>query len=233
MEKTTAIAITKFAALFALLALALFYGLRIELTLESLALMVQGFPPIASFFVFSGLYAFFSVAPIPGRDVFKFLAAATWGWWLSTLYVLTGEILAALIAFILARALGKDLLDRLFGTKLKPFYEKLNESGFRNIFILRILPVTPYRFFNFAAGVTDIKLTPYLAGSLAGCFVRTLFFQVLFTFFADELKRRQATVGQILIFSAIFSAVMLILWFWYSRRKKIDTERVATTNDPY
>ena len=217
-------ALWKFAAL--CLFMIVLYALTrdLEITLIELRDRVGGYPLYIGFVAFAGLYALVSVVPIAGRDVFKIVGALLWGWWLSTLFVFAGEMLAALTAFLLAKVLGKDLMDQLFGNKLKSSYERLNRAGFRNVVLLRILPITPYRFFNFAAGVTDLNLATYLAGSAVGIFVRTLIFQGLFALFAEEMIARNVSISQIVVFSLGLSMVMVLAWVFFSHRKRSDSK---------
>lgn len=212
-------AVIKFLLLCLILGVLYWASKDIDLSLEALRTKLGQYPYWSAFLLFSGLYALVSVAPIAGRDVFKLIGALTWGWGISTIFIFAGEMLAAMVSFALSKYLGKDLLDKLLGDKLKPSYEKLNHASFRNMIIIRVLPITPYRFLNYAAGVTDLRFTPYIAGSAIGIFVRTCFFQGLFTLFADQLARQGFTVGQVMIFSIGFAVVMLVFWLGYTRLK--------------
>lgn len=213
------LAIIKFLILGVILVVFYLLSKELDFSLESLRTKIGQYPFWLAFLVFAALYAFVSVAPIAGRDVFKLIGALAWGWWISTIFIFVGEMLAATISFAMSRILGKELLDKLFGEKLKSSYEKLNDSSFHYIIVLRVLPITPYRFLNYAAGVTDLHFTPYIAGSAIGIFIRTCFFQGLFTLFADQLVKQGFTVGQIMIFSIGFAVVMLIFWIGYTRFK--------------
>lgn len=213
-------AVIKFIALFAVLGLLYYFGRDIDITLSALRDYVSKYPMALGAVLFAGLYCFISVVPIAGRDVLKLLAALLWGWIPSTCFVFAGEMLAALVSFLLARILGKDLIDRLFGGRLESSYEKLNHAGFRNVMVLRLLPITPYRYFNFAAGVTDLHLGPYMLGSAVGIFGRTLFFQYFFARFGEYMVKKGMTVGQIAIFSIVFGVVMIVIWIVYSRLSK-------------
>ena len=216
--------IIKFISLIFILAVAALAVKFWDIKFEVLAEKVRDYPAVTGFFIFVVLYAFISVAPIPGRDIFKLVAAGAWGWWWSTAYLLAGEMLAAIISFFLARLLGKEFLDAILGNKAQTAYEKLNESGFRNVVILRILPIIPYRFFNFAAGVTKLKLSTYLGGSLIGIFIRTLFFQGIFSFFAGYFKAFDLKIWQIALFSGFAAVIMLasipLIHWWKSREEK-------------
>jgi len=209
IKRLTPKIIIKFISLVSLLAICALAVKFYDIKFEELAKEVRDFPAISGFFIFITSYAFISVAPIPGRDIFKLVAAGAWGWWLSTIYILAGEALAAMVAFFLARLLGKEFLDVILGDKIKPVYKKLNKSGFRNVVILRILPIIPYRFFNFAAGVTELKVSTYFGGSLVGIFIRTLIFQTIFSLFADKLVIFNIQMWQIAVFSAVIAIVMV------------------------
>ena len=209
----------KFAALIIGLTLLALAVRDSDFTFKALVEKIRSYPTVSAILVFGGLYAFVTVAPVPGRDVFKLVAAAVWGVWLSTFSVVLGEMIAAVVAFFLARMLGKELIDKIFGARLTTLYEKLNKAGFRNMLILRVLPITPYRMFNFAAGVTDLPFWPYFFGSLIGIFIRTLFFQSLFAVFGDYLAKKGVTIGQILAVSLLMAFIMIPSFILYNRRK--------------
>jgi uncharacterized membrane protein YdjX (TVP38/TMEM64 family) len=213
-------ALVKFSLLFVVLLVLYLFGRRWDISLESLREFGAGFSVGLGILVLGGLYAFISVAPIGGRDVVKLVAALLFGWLGSTLSIWLGEILAAAGAFLLARFLGKEMLDRIFGDRLAGMYKKLNRAGFRNVFILRIIPLTPYRLFNFAAGVTDLDFRSYLLGSIAGTFCRTVVMQLIFTAFGDLAAEKGLTVGQILIGSLAFSLIALTFWYFWTRAKQ-------------
>jgi uncharacterized membrane protein YdjX (TVP38/TMEM64 family) len=214
-------ALLKFAALSLVLIALYFLGRDWDVSVAALREQVSGFPVISGILVLGLVHAFISVAPIGGRDVTKLVGAMLWGWGGSTLAIWMGEILAAAAAFVLARLLGKELLDRLFGPKLSTLYDQLNRAGFRNVLILRVLPITPYRLFNFAAGVTDLRFPPYFLASIIGTLIRTAVMQFLFAAFGDLAADQGWTVGQILIGSLVFSfSMILVFYFWAKRRHK-------------
>jgi uncharacterized membrane protein YdjX (TVP38/TMEM64 family) len=165
------------------------------------------------------LYAAASTFPMPGRDALKLGSAVLLGFW-SIVAVTLGEMLAAATGFALTRFGGRDLVALAFGKRLEPLNRKLQNATWRSIFVLRVLPVTPYRYFNYAAGLVDVPLGAYFFGSLLGISARTAFYQFLFTLFADQLKDRGFTVWQTFLFSLLMAPLMLGTWWVWRKIKK-------------
>ncbi|NLH50937.1 MAG: TVP38/TMEM64 family protein [Myxococcales bacterium] len=172
-------------------------------------------------------YCAISVLPLPGRDAVKLLGADQLGLG-SILAIWLGEMMAAVVSFWLSRVGGYDLVALLAGKRLEMFNRRLHQATWRSILILRLLPVTPYRFFNYAAGLVELRFWAYFAGSLVGILARTAFFQALFVLFASTLKDRGVTLWQLYVFSMIFVPFMLLTWWLWDRRRR----KRATTEQP-
>ncbi len=84
-----------------------------------------------------------------------------YGWALA--YV--GAILSATVAFLIGRYFGKKLKFTGFIQKYK---EKLENNGFETVLFLRLVPLFPFDFVNYACGLSNIKYRTYLIGSLIG-----------------------------------------------------------------
>jgi uncharacterized membrane protein YdjX (TVP38/TMEM64 family) len=166
-----------------------------------------------------GLYAVVSVIPMPGRDLLKLLAAGLFSYW-SIAAIWLGEMGAAILGFGLTRFGGHDLVRWLFGNQLDKYAQRLDRASWRSICVLRILPVTPYRYFNYAAGLVDLRFGPYLVGSAIGMFIRTAFYQILFALFAEELTNRGITLWETFVFSLILVPSLLVIWWVGARVKK-------------
>jgi len=220
-EKTgVAPAAVKFTLLLVFLAVLGAIAWRFNLPLAELKDKVGAIAPGIRFPFYVGLYALVSVAPVPGRDVVKVTGAILFGGWPSVFLVYFGEMGAVLLAWVLGRALGKDLVDRLFAGKLQRTQQKIAGATWWQIALLRVFPGTPYRFFNYAGPVTPIRAWPYFAGCLVGTFPRTAFFQLLFAYAGSSIVNRGVTTFQTVIVSVAFAVGALGLWALWARRKK-------------
>ncbi len=168
--------------------------------------------------IFVVLYCLISIVPIPGREVFKLSAAVVFGYF-SIIAVWLGEVAAGVAGYALSRFGGFELVKWLGGARVASFNEKLHGATWKSITVLRIVPITPYRFFNFGAGLVNLRFVPYLVGTAIGCLVRTAFFQVIFVKFSDVLIERGVSVREIFFASIFFGSIMILTWVIMYRRK--------------
>jgi uncharacterized membrane protein YdjX (TVP38/TMEM64 family) len=197
---------------------------RYNLPLQEIAdrAPVYGAPALWAAIV--GLYAIVSVLPAAGRDLLKFLAAAVLGWW-SIIAIWLGELLAAAAGFGVTRFGGRDFVELMMGQRIVGLNEKLRGATWRSILVLRLLPVTPYRYMNYAAGLVDVPFGPYMWGSAIGMLLRTAFFQILFTVFADRLKAWGVTLWQTFVFSLCLVPAMILVWWIVQRVRRARAPR--------
>jgi len=88
-----------------------------------------------------------------------------------TLYTVIGASIGAMIAFLFARFLGKDFVDKLlkkkFG-KLAAYDKKLEKNGFLTTLFLRLVPLFPFNGLNFALGITKTKFRHFSLATVIG-----------------------------------------------------------------
>ena len=97
------------------------------------------------------------------------VATALWGGLISALLSITAWTLGAIIAFIIARRLGKPFIEKRFDLNQIARYEKLlgDEYVFWNIVALRIM--IPVDILSYAIGLfTSVKLSTYSLATLIG-----------------------------------------------------------------
>ena len=124
----------------------------------------------ASIFVYIGLQIFqIIVSIIPGQAL-QFASGYAYSFWLGYLYSIIGVAIGTLVTFYLARLLGKDALHIIFGEeKFSRFVHTLNsKKSYLILFVIFLIPGIPKDLFTYAAGVSEIKLKPFLLLSLIG-----------------------------------------------------------------
>ena len=100
------------------------------------------------------------VVPLLPGGVSCLAGVMLFGPWKGFLYNYTGIVVGSLVAFAMARNLGKPLLEKLFSKKLHDKYEKWTHESkrFDRLFALAIfLPGLPDDFLCFLAGTTDMS----------------------------------------------------------------------------
>ncbi len=118
-------------------------------------------------FAFVGVYAVAVVLLMPGT-VGTVSAGALFGFRTAFLAALSGALIGATVAFLVARWLGRDGAERLLGKRLTTIDSWLGRNGFVSILIVRLLPIFPFNALNYAAGLSSVRLKHYVAGTAIG-----------------------------------------------------------------
>ncbi len=125
---------------------------------------------VASIFTYIGLQVFqIIVSVLPGQAL-QFAAGYAYGFWFGFLLSLGGVALGTIITFYLARILGKEALHVIFGEEtFSKFLHTLNSKrSFLVLFVIFLIPGIPKDLFTYAAGVSEIRIIPFLFISLVG-----------------------------------------------------------------
>ncbi len=106
---------------------------------------------------------------IPGQEL-QIAAGFMYGFWVGYIYSVIGAAAGAVITYYLAKLLGRDAMHMIFGEeKINDLLQKLNsKKGVTVIFLIYLIPGLPKDLCNYAAGLSDMKLKPFLIISLIG-----------------------------------------------------------------
>jgi uncharacterized membrane protein YdjX (TVP38/TMEM64 family) len=128
-------------------------------------------------------YAVLTVAPLP-RTAFTLATGLFLGTVTGTVVALAATSVSALLAFGLARSVGRGLVARhLDRTAVRAVDARLSGGGWLAVASLRLIPVVPFAPMNYCCGISSVRVRPYLAGSFVGSLPGTLAAVVL----ADSL----------------------------------------------
>ncbi len=119
---------------------------------------------------------------VPGT-LLTTLGAAIFGPYYGFLYVWSGAMVGASMAFFIGRYLGRDFAASLIGDRLRKYDEAIERNGFTTVLYLRLVyfPFTPM---NFGMGLTRVRFGDYFFGTAVGIIVGTF----VFTFFVGTVK---------------------------------------------
>lgn len=106
---------------------------------------------------------------IPGQCL-QFAAGYMYGFWLGFLFSLIGAAIGSVITYYLARLLGHDAMHLIFGEeKINSIIRNLNsKKAIIIVFLIFLIPGVPKDLCNYAAGISEMKLKPFLIVSLVG-----------------------------------------------------------------
>lgn len=122
------------------------------------------------------LLSTFLVAIGVPRQVPSFAAGYAFGPVYGTVIALVVQVLACSLDFIWARAVGQGFIRRRFGDRFTRIDKTLSAHTFVTTLTLRLLPVGNNLLLNLAAGLSSVRLIPFLAASALGFIPQTLVF---------------------------------------------------------
>ncbi|MDZ7662961.1 VTT domain-containing protein [Thiohalophilus sp.] len=110
------------------------------------------------------IYAAAAVLFLPG-SVLTLAGGALFGPVWGTLFNLIGATLGATLAFLIARYLAADWVERKTGGRLKQLKQGVEKEGWRFVAFVRLVPLFPFNLLNYALGLTRINLAHYIIAS--------------------------------------------------------------------
>ena len=109
------------------------------------------------------------ICVIPGQPI-QLAASYLFGVLKGYLISIIGAVIGAFIAFYIARILGKDALETIFGKeKVNDYHRKLNSGkGLTAVLLIYLIPGVPKDLVAYVAGVSDMRISPFLIVSTIG-----------------------------------------------------------------
>jgi uncharacterized membrane protein YdjX (TVP38/TMEM64 family) len=135
--------------------------------------------PVTARLLYVLVYIVGTVVLLPGL-LLSFVGAYLFGVWEGTLWTWIGAVIGATLAFFVAKALGRESVDRLLGGRLKALDQRLREHGFSGLLIIRLLPIFPFNGVNFGCGLTALRTRDYVLATAIGIVPGTFIYQYLF-----------------------------------------------------
>lgn len=210
----------KFLALIICLILLWYLGRLLRIDTQVLGKYLHRFPVLYSGIAYVTLYVIVTFFIFFSKDIFWIEGALVFGPYLSTLLVCISEIINAFILFHLARYLGRNFVEDYLKKKSATLDDRLAKINFFWLFIMRLVPLVPYRFLDLGAGLTKIHFRRYLAAVLLATPLRVFWVQYILTgvgknifnnpeLLVDYLLQNKA----LFIFSFIYLVLIILVVF--------------------
>jgi uncharacterized membrane protein YdjX (TVP38/TMEM64 family) len=130
--------------------------------------------------------------------------------------IYASEIINAFVLFFLARGLGRGFVRNYLKNKPNPIDEKLGAVSFIWLFMLRLVPLVPYRFLDLGFGLTGIRFKRYLAAVLLATPIRVFWVQYILAGVGKGFISQPQLLVDFLLhnrFLYFFSFIYLVLVF--------------------
>ncbi len=154
--------------------------------------------------VFFLVHAIVTVAPFP-RTVFTLSAGLLFGPALGIVLAVAATTVSAILALLLVRALDREqVAARLTHPAVRAVDRRLARRGWLAVGSLRLIAPVPFSIINYCAGLSSVRMMPYLVATIIGVVPGTIGVVVL----GDALTGR--TSPGLLLLSGICITVGVI-----------------------
>jgi len=145
------------------------------------------------------------------RHIVSFLGGYAFGLGLGTALALAATELGCVLTFFYARAIGRPLVAKRLGTRVRRIENFLAANPFSMTLLIRLLPVGSNFATSLAAGVSRVPATPFVLGSLVGYLPQTF----VFTLAGSGVE---VGGGLRLAFAVVFFVVSSAIGIWLYRK---------------
>jgi uncharacterized membrane protein YdjX (TVP38/TMEM64 family) len=185
-------------------------GLAFLSDIEALRRWIDGLGLIGPLAVVSLMALNIVASPLPGGPLLIAAGAAYGPFW-AALYGLIGIEIGSLIAFLLARVLGADIVRRWIGERAARRLEGSEMTLMAIVFVSRLIPIISFDVVSYAMGLTPLRLWRFALANLAGVVPMT----VLLVLVGDRIVTADATsIGLALaaMLVMMLAAIAIVLW---------------------
>jgi uncharacterized membrane protein YdjX (TVP38/TMEM64 family) len=118
--------------------------------------------------LFVGLYIAVTGLSLPGATILTLAGGFLFGTLPATIFVNLGATVGATLAFLAARYVLRDWVERKFGRWLEPLQEGFAKNAFSYLMTLRLIPLFPFFAVNLVSGLTRMNVGTYAAATALG-----------------------------------------------------------------
>ncbi len=159
--------------------------------------------------VFMLVYALATVFFVPG-SVLTLAGGILFGPVAGTLYNLTGATLGATLAFLIARYLASEWVERKVGGRLKQVIQGVESEGWRFVVFARLVPLFPFILLNYALGLTRIRLLHYVIATYIFMLPGALAYTYLGYAGREVAQGGENLIQKILLGLGLFAAIVFL-----------------------
>ncbi len=136
--------------------------------------------------------------------------------------------LGAAATFGLGKYLGRDVVQRMGGAKVKEISSQLAQNGILAVVAVRMVPVAPFAIVNLVAGASELKMRDMLIGTAIGMTPGALIMVVFVDQIIAALQRPSpvtALIGALLL--ALLAGGVWGVKRWLKTLKKVEATNLS------
>lgn len=143
---------------------------------------------------------------------------------LTTGVSVVGGLVGYAIGNRLGLAVARKMMPEKYYTKITSYVKEHSRNIGWAIFLAALSPI-PYKFISITAGALRVDMKIFLLASFFGRAKRFLLEAVIIYYFGDAAKEILERFGtEMVVYSLIAVAVLIVLWWGYARYKKKRTK---------
>lgn len=186
---------------------------------------IRSYGPYAMAISFALMVFSSVIAPLPAFLI-TFSNAAIFGWWQGAILSWSSAMAGAALCFFIARALGRDTVEKFAGRgALASVEDYFNKYGSRTVLVCRLLPFVSFDAVSYFAGLTPIRLVPFLLATGLGQLPATVVYSYVGGMLTGGVKY---FVTALLCVFALSILVMIIKNIYTDRQ---DKKKAGSTGD--
>jgi uncharacterized membrane protein YdjX (TVP38/TMEM64 family) len=112
-------------------------------------------------------------------SVLSIAGGLAFGALMGTVYTIIGATLGAVVSFMAARKLGKNIANKEWKGNAKKIQAQMEENGFLYVLLFRFIPVLNFDLISYLAGVSKVRLSAFFFGTLIGIIPGTFAYNFL------------------------------------------------------
>jgi len=159
------------------------------------------------------------LSPIPSAPI-AMAAGAAYGHLWGAIYVGAGAGIGAVIAFSIARILGREAMVRWFGDKVSVGWLGSQNALMGIVFATRLMPFLSFDLVSYAAGLTPLTFWRFVVATVVGIAPASFLLAHFGHEFASADARRVGVVVLALGTITLVPVLVKVLLDWRRRRKR-------------
>ena len=160
--------------------------------------------PALTSLVYLGVYISLAALSLPGAAIMTLAGGAIFGLLYGTVLVSFASSIGATLAFLVARFLLRESIQKKFAQKLQEINKGIDREGWIYLFTMRLIPAIPFFVINVVMGLTRMKIPTFFLVSQIGMLPGT----IVYVNAGTQLGQLESAAG-ILSPSLILSFVLL------------------------
>lgn len=191
-------------------------GIKQYLTKESVELFLKPFGnwiPVIYLIMFISGMIFYIPASIFLVTIGTLLGPA-WG----SVWGIIGCYLSSIILFFIARKINLQSIKNKLGKNWDKFNQKIEQDGFFYLALIRSTSVFPFSVISYGAGITSIKVSDFIKGTLIGCIPQIIIYCYIVPMVISQSFSNEKAIT-IIVITVIWAALFAIAYGFHKKDK--------------